>query len=185
MCIGALVGAGLEVVVQSVEIASGQRERFDGGDILISGAAGAVGVGLAQNISRVGRLGQIGMVAANGASDAAVSAGSQLAKNGDVSLQDTAIDVVGGATVGRVVGDMAATRAANSTQGRLLERAADRAERVAGGSANPRQARVDAASAARDRQQGYVQGRAAAAGASASNTTSEATKTIVPDDKRP
>lgn len=173
-CIGAGVGAGLEILVQSVEIGFGMREEFSGRDILISGAAGATGVGLGRLIARSASLGKLAQYGLNRASDAATSAGSQLAKDGEVSLEDTIIDVTAGATAGHFAGLIAGSTSSQSVTGRLLERQANRAERVAAGS--QRAGRQEAAVSARAAQQEHVNGSAAAASVSSSNAASSAEK---------
>lgn len=173
-CIGAGVGAGLEFLVQAVEIGVGARDSFDVGDIVISGVAGATGVGAARLIGRAERVGTLAKIALNRAADAGVSAGSQLAKDGEVSLKDTAIDVVAGATVGDALGARAASVAERSGAGKLLERQANRAERIAAG--NPRAAKQDAAAAARGAQREHVGSAAATSGVNSSNAASSAVK---------
>ena len=174
-CIGAAVGVGLEILVQGAEIAAGSRNSFDGGRVLVSGLAGATGVGTAQLINRGARLGTLAKATLSRVSDAGVSAGSQLAKDGDISLTATAIDVVAGATVGRLVGDAAASKAANSSTGRVLARQADRTARIA--AQNTRAAKQTAAESARAAQVGHTTGAAAASGTSAANAASSAANT--------
>jgi hypothetical protein len=70
------------------------------------------------------------------------------------------------------VGAKAASAAEKSATGRILERQADRAERIAAN--NPRAAKQEAAAAARGAQRDHVNGAAAAAGVSASNAASSA-----------
>lgn len=171
-CIGAFVGGGLELLIQAVEVDTGVRADYSLEDIGIAAVAGATGVGAARLISRAGSIGNLGRAIANRVADAAVSAGSQAAQNGDVSLAAVATDVAAGVLVGGPVGDRAA--AARSAEGRVLERQADRAERIAANST--REARQDAATAARAAQQDQVAKAAAVAGSNAANVGSSAVK---------
>ena len=158
-----------------VEIGVGARDSFDGGRIAISAVAGATGVGAAQLVSRGARLGSLAKVALNRASDAGVSAGSQLAKDGKLSLTTTALDVVAGATIGDAVAGVASSKAANSATGKVLSRQADRTARIA--AQNPRAAKQSAAATAGSAQQAHTTGAAAASGVSAANAASSAANT--------
>jgi hypothetical protein len=171
-CIGAIAGAGLELLVQSAEIYAGTRTEYSGTDVAISAVAGATGVGAAKLIGRARELGTLAKFAVSRVTDGAISAGTQAAKTGDVSASDVAIDVVAGAIVGDAAGGRAAEAAGKSATGKVLERQANRAERVAAGS--NRAARQDAAASARAAQQGYVNGAAAQAGVVSSNAASSA-----------
>ena len=173
-CIGALVGAGLEFVVQAVEITAGARSEYSLTDIGIAAAAGATGVGAARLIGRAGTIGNLGRAIANGVADASVSAASQAAKDGNVSLAAVATDVAAGVLVGGPIGDRAVAAAARSAEGRILERAAGRAERVAANST--RDARQSAAESARVAQRDQVATAAAFAGTNAANVGSSAVK---------
>ncbi len=171
-CAGFGVGVGLEILVQTVEKIAGTRTEYSKRDMVTSGIAGATGVGVARVIGRAGELGALAKAALNRLSDAGVSAGSQYAKDGTVSLKAVAVDVGVGATIGGPVGDRAAAAAANSVEGRILDRAADRFERIAANS--DRQARQDSANAARAAQQDHVSSAAAVAGSNAANLGSSA-----------
>ena len=97
----ALVSVGLDVAIQSVEIAVGARGGYDGRSIVVAGVAGAAGVGIVSKAARVGKLAGL-------AADAAGSAGTSLAKGEEVTVQGVVADVVGGevagATIGKAVG---------------------------------------------------------------------------------
>ena len=178
-CIGALVGAGLELVAQSVEIAVGARTEYSGKDVAIAAVAGATGVQAARLISRAGDIGRLTRFVANRTADAAVSAGSQLAKDGDVSLNQVATDVSVGALVGDSFGNRAGAAATGSPEGKLLERTANRTERVAAQSS--RQGRQDSARDARARQRDHVasaEARSSQAASSVVSRTIEAGKCI-------
>jgi len=172
-CIGALVGVGFEFIVQSAEIASGVRtDGYSGRDLAIAGIAGATGVGAAKFIGRATELGTLAKFAVNRLTDGAVSAGSQEAKKGEVSLTNVAIDVVAGGTLGEAVGAHAAAAAEKSVNGRVLSRQAGRAERIA--AQNSRTAKQTAAQDARAAQVNNTASAAASAGAAASNAASSA-----------
>jgi hypothetical protein len=121
-------------------------------------------------IARAGTLGKLGKALLNRAVDAGVSAGSQYAKDGEVSLTDVAIDVAAGKLVGDAVGKRAARTAANSAEGKVLERAADRTERIAAQSS--REAKQTAAEKARAAQRDHVASAQARSSVTASNAAS-------------
>ncbi len=171
-CVGVGVGVGLEIVVQTVEKAAGVRSEYSLREIAVAGVAGATGVGAARLIGRAGEISALAKIALNRLSDAGVSVGSQYAKDGTVSLKAVAVDVGVGASIGGPVGDRAAAAAANSAEGRVLDRTADRLERIAANS--DRQARQDSASSARAIQQDHVSSAAAVAGSNAANLGSSA-----------
>jgi hypothetical protein len=161
-------------LVQAVEIGAGVRSDYSLRDIGVAAVAGATGVGAARLIGRAGSIGNLGRAVANRVADAAVSAGSQAAKDGDVSLSAVATDVAAGVLVGGPVGDRAAAAAARSAEGRVLARQANRAERIAANST--REARQETAAAARAAQQNQVATAAAVAGSNAANAGSSAVK---------
>ena len=175
-CIGALFGMGLELMVETVEIAANARPGgYSGRDVLVVGIAGGTGVGAARLIGRASQIGTIGKAIANRLVDAGVSASSQAAKDGNVSVAAVATDVAAGLVLGGPIGDRAAAAAAKSAEGRILERQADRAERIAANSA--RVARHEAATAARDAQRDQVARSAAVAGTNAANVGSATVNT--------
>ena len=171
-CLGALIGGGLELVVQAVEIGTGNRESYDWKAVGVSAVAGATGVGAARLIGRAAEIGRAAKFVANRLSDGAVSAGAQAAKDGKVSLTSVAVDVVAGAAVGDAVGGRAGAAAARSAEGQVLERQASRAERIAANST--RDARQTAAADARAAAVNHTESAAASAGAAASNAASSA-----------
>jgi RHS repeat-associated protein len=154
---GALVGAGLDVVVQRALIASGQKDEFSISSVFVSAAAGATGVGLATKIAQAHKLTTAVKVAAGVAGDAAVSAGSKAAKGEEITATGVASDVLLGQAGGKAVGNIARGKAKASPENPILERAADRAERIAN---NPKvgrpQARQRQAQDARQNQQGFL-----------------------------
>ncbi len=121
-CLGAIIGAAVDVAVQVVEISlddSKTAKDFSFTSVVISAAAGVVGVGLAAKLKKASTLAKIAIEAT---SDAAASAGTQLAKDGEINVKDVAIDVIGGQTVGKVAGDAANSKFLKSGKGkRLLE----------------------------------------------------------------
>lgn len=169
-----MVGGGLELLVQAVEIGAGVRSDYSLKDIAVAAGAGATGVGAARLIGRATSIGNLGQAIANRVVDASVSAGSQLAQDGDVSAAAVATDVAAGVLIGGPLGDRAAAAAARSPEGRVLERQADRAERIAAGST--RQSRQEAAAAARSAQRDQVATAAAVAGSNAANVGSSSVK---------
>ena len=180
-CLGALIGVGFEFVVETAEIGAGIRtDGYSGKDLLVAGVAGATGVGAAKFIGRATELGAAAKFIANRVADGTVSAGSQAAKNGNVSASDLAIDVVAGATLGEAAGARAGAAARRSAEGQILERNANRAERVARGSERPgRQAAAQEARAAEREHTENAAVRAGAIGAGAGSSAAQVTCTIV------
>lgn len=163
-CLGALIGVGFEFVVETAEIGAGIRtDGYSGKDFLIAGIAGATGVGAARLIGRAAELGTAAKFIANRVVDGAVSAGSQAARDGKVSATDVAIDVAAGATLGEAAGARASVAARRSAEGQILERNADRAERIARGSDRP--GRQTAAQEARAAEREHTENAAVRAGA--------------------
>lgn len=149
-CVGAAIGAGSEAVVQTVEIQIGLREEYDGGSILLAGAAGAVGAGVAERLTRIQRLGPIARAGFEMANDAATSVAAQ---GDDVTVGGVVADVAAGQLIGRPVGRAAAARVRASAQQQYRERQVDRMVRLAN-RPNPRPIR-----AARGRAAEHVRDR--------------------------
>jgi RHS repeat-associated protein len=169
-CIGGLVGAGLEFVVQATEISMGIRDEYSWRDIGVSGVAGATGVGAARLLGRFTQLEGLAKFAVSRLVDGSTSVASQAAKGEDVSLKDAAVDMAIGWAVGDAVGGRAARAAANSGEGKILTRQADRAMRVAAGS--DRNARQTASSGAQAAKRGFESRAEATAGSNAANAGS-------------
>ncbi len=147
-CIGGIIGGGIEVLSQAAsgELQDAWGEGFDrlsegdiggafdsvkesGGKILVSTAAGAVGVGLAGNAAKatitVSRTGQAAGVARAGAAGSAAAAGERAGHNvvsgrnvGDGVASAAAGGAVDGA-VGRGAGQAAAQRTLNGRTARI------------------------------------------------------------------
>ncbi len=171
-CIGALVGVGIEGLAQTVEIAAGARDHFDKGSLVIVGVAGATGIGAARLIGRVGEIGRLAKFTLNRLADGAISAGTQVAKDGEVSPGKLAIDAGVGGLLGDVVGAQAAKLAGSSEAAQEPGRTANRLERVAGQST--RTVRQEAASEARVKASAFVENAEARAGQSATQVATRA-----------
>ncbi|MEM8586371.1 MAG: hypothetical protein AAGF87_19005 [Bacteroidota bacterium] len=112
--IGGLIGAGFDYGTQVVSnLAKGDGwssfTNVDGSSILASGIAGATGAGLV-NLANKGRkivtLSQrVGAIGTEAAIDGSVSAGHQLATEGNVSIETTITSVLTGAAVRSPVRD--------------------------------------------------------------------------------
>lgn len=155
--VGATLGAGFDFAVQTALIVTGHQDSYDKKSILISATAGATGVGLAALANKAQKLGTVAKVGAEIAADATVSVGSKAAKGEDVTVAGVIADVALGQAGGKIGGKVARSRAEASHKNTLLNRAADRAERIAN---NPKVGRPDArqrqANAARQRQEHYL-----------------------------
>jgi uncharacterized protein RhaS with RHS repeats len=168
---GAAIAATLDIVTQGVMIAAGQQESFDGRSVLVSAAAGFVGVGIANQVSKLGKVAQ---VFGNIAADASISAGSTAFKGGDVTFTGVAIDVVAGQTAGKAAGNYASNKVANSAGQKLNAKSANRLQRIAN-KPGARNAQVNRANSA----QQVVQNAPIEAGAAASVAGSNAASSTV------
>jgi RHS repeat-associated protein len=186
-CIGALVGGAVDAGIQLAEVALTDKKlsKFSFSSVLVSAAAGAVGVGIATKIDKAIQVAEIAStslktaikIGAGAATDAATSAASQKIKTGKVDGGEVLIDVVAGGVAGKVAGDIAGKAAKNSPVGKALARQADRAERVAANST--RKARQEAAKQANEKVEEHIASKGAAAGTASSNVASESVKKAV------
>jgi RHS repeat-associated protein len=115
-CVGALFGAGLDLVIQVAEIGMGSRTEIDGTSILISAGTGALGVGLAGKVGRIGSL----------VVDAAISAGSTAAKGDEVTVGGVVADVA----FGRAGGAAAEKAILKTAEQKIAQRQVNRLERI-------------------------------------------------------
>lgn len=166
----AIVGAGIEFLVQTIEKGAGVRKSYDVKAIGVAGVTSATGFGLAKQFANLERVGSIGRAAIEVTSDAAMSAASTMAKGEDVTVQGVVADVVAGQTAGKLAGQVAENRASRSPTNAQLDRAADRAARVAAQSERP--GRQSAAEAARAAQSEYLATAAASASTIGANVGS-------------
>jgi len=192
-CIGALIGAALDVGLQLTEIALDDKKSLSDFSITsvgVSAAAGAVGVGIATKLDKALKVANIASkttttiikVTSNSVTDAATSAASQKIQTGEVNTSEVLIDVVAGGTVGKIAGDAAEKAAKNSPVGKTLMRQADRAERVAGN--NPRPSRQAASESTKKKAENHAVSRGAAAGTAASGAASETIKKVAGVDEK-
>lgn len=156
---GAVIGAGLDFVIQVAEIGMDTRTEIDGGSVLISAGSGALGVGLA------GKFGQLGGLAV----DAVVSVTSTAAKGQDVSISGTVIDVFAGQGASQ-----GAARLIRQSDGhKVAARQANRTERI-GNKPGARDAQRARAAAAGPALKQSVDQKAAQAGVVGSGVGSAA-----------
>ncbi len=135
-CVGALVGALVDVAIQAVEISlddTKSAKDFSWTSVGISAAAGATGVGLASKLKKAGTITKLAIEATT---DAAASAGTQLAKDGEVDVVDVAIDVVGGQTAGKIAGDFAESKFLKSGKGKKLQEGVNQQKNAKRGKSN-------------------------------------------------
>ena len=154
---GALIGVGLDIAVQTTLIATGRQETFSVTSVLVSAAAGATGVGLATKIAQAQKLTTAGKAAAGVLGDASVSIGSKAVKGEEITAVGVGADVLLGQAGGKAAGKVAQNRAKASADNAILERTANRAERIA---KNPKVGRPEArqvqAQAARANQENFL-----------------------------
>jgi uncharacterized protein RhaS with RHS repeats len=160
-------------------IATGSRTNgYSGRSLAVAGIAGATGVGAAALVERAG-LGAITKFVANRVVDAGVSAGSQEAKDGSISVKSVVVDAVVGGTVGEGAGRLGTSAARNSAEGKMLERTANRAERIAANSDRVgRQASAESARATVDSNAAAAGSRAGTVAGGAVSGTIQVTKCV-------
>lgn len=172
-CVGAAVGAGLDLAIQLVEIGVGTRTEIDGKSILISAGTGALGVGLAGKVGRIGSL----------VVDVSVSAGSTALKGEDVTVGGVVADVV----FGRAGGKVARGAITRTVEHRVAQRQVSRLERI-GNKPNARGAQQRRAREAGPNLERNVEQQAAQVGIVSGGVGSAAEKAVEKkvrdDDKR-
>ena len=114
--------------------------------------------------------------------DAAASATKQYINEGEVSLENVALDAAAGQLIDRPVRNIVRGRLQTSQEAKTLHRQADRARRVARGE-NPRESRRTRAEQATQRAEDYGTGRAAATGTASSNAASTAVRNSTTEDE--
>ena len=135
-CIGALVGALVDVAVQAIEISLDDNKTIDDFSItsvIISAGAGATGVGLATKLKKAKTLTKLAIEATT---DAAASAGTQLAKDGEVNVKDVIIDVTASQTVGKIIGNGANGKFLKSGKGKNLKEGVNQQKNAKRGKSN-------------------------------------------------
>jgi RHS repeat-associated protein len=154
--VGALLGAGLDVVIQiSTNAINGEKwYKIDAISVAISAGAGAAGVGVVSKVRKAANLYKISKNVAMSAevlTEATVSgvesAAKQYTSDRTLSLEETAKDATIGAMssgAGQIAKHI--KRVSGSGELKVLERHYDRVDRVAGKNPRPsRQAKVDQA----------------------------------------
>ena len=192
MCVGFVVGALVDAALQTVDIALYDKKTFSKDfsvtSVIVSGAAGAIGVGIAAKVAKAVEVAELGSKVlgavikrgADAATSAAASAASQKLTTGKIDGTKIAIDAVAGALGGHL-GDKAEASAAKSATGKLLAKDANRAARVAVGS---RASRATAAAAAAAKSANFTATRAAAVAVGTSGTAGTAVKDVVDKTKQ-
>ncbi len=179
-CIGALVGALVDVAVQAIEISLDDTKTIDDFSItsvLVSAAAGATGVGLASKLKKVGTLTKLAIEATT---DAAASAGTQFAKDGEVDAASVLLDVVGGQTVGKAVDNVVGAKFNSSGKGKHLKTKVNEQVNASKGKSNT----ISKAKANVEGAKNNLTRAAAARAGGASAAASSATSTVVQETKK-
>jgi RHS repeat-associated protein len=177
--IGAGIGAVLDIGVQAVLISTGQQDTFNLSNVAASAAAGAVGVGVATKTAQIGKLG-VKLLAEVGG-DTAVSIGSKAAKGEEITATGVIVDVAAGQAGGKAVGKIFKDKAAGSAEAKILDKAADRADRIAN---NPKvgrpEARARQAESARGAKEGFLNEAEIRGGTIGSNFGQKAAEVLSP-----
>ena len=129
--VAGVVGVALDAGIQTLEIGLGMRDEYDGRSMLVSGVAGAAGVGIVNNVRRLNslqRMSRAGQAAVNVSTDAAGSVASSVAKGEEVTAIGVLADVAGGELAGE-----AGSRMARGRVDELREEANNIRRRVTGG----------------------------------------------------
>jgi RHS repeat-associated protein len=125
---GAAIGMSSELLIQTVEKAAGLRDKYDGGAILISGAAGFIGAGIGQKVARIQSLGA--RVSAEALVDTGLSVGTTALKGDEVTATGVVAGAVLGGQIGRYVGKKNREKVLDSEEYGLASRQADRLKRI-------------------------------------------------------
>ena len=134
--VSAAVSAGLEGGIQTIEIALGMRDGYDGRAILVAAGAGFLGVGVVSRVARFGKLAALG-------ADLAGSIGTTLAKGENPTLVGVLLDVALGEAAGKTLGKKAAVWRENSDFVQQKRKEAARKERIAANGKGNRQRRKE------------------------------------------
>ena len=173
MCVGAIVGMAADFAIQSVLIVTGVQEGgYDGKSIAISGATGAMGVGLA------GKLGKLTEVAV----DAGMSVASSALKGDEITAGGVLADVVGGQAGGKATG-VVKDKIVSSAEHKVAQKQVNRLERI-GNKPGARDAQANRAKNAGPELQKSVDQKSSLGGVAASNATSKGIDALTKDDKK-
>jgi len=179
-CIGALIGALVDVAVQTIEISLDDNKTIDDfsvTSVLISAGAGASGVGLATKLKKASTLTRIAIEATT---DAAASAGTQLAKDGEVDAGNVLLDVIGGQTVGKAVDNVVGAKFESSGKGKHLDTKINEQVNASKGKSNT----ISKAKANVEGAKNNLTRETAARAGGASTAASSATSTVVQETKK-
>jgi RHS repeat-associated protein len=178
-CVGAIIGGLLDAGLQLTEIALTDKtlSDFSVKSVVVSAAAGALSSGIS-SIAKIKQASTIVKIGVELATDAGVSAGSQLVNDGEVTLKKTLIDVGAGQIVGRGAGALVEKKAANSAVAGRLKEAINREKNIARGKSNTVSKAKAKVAEAEKKLDEYVNTRAAASAATASGAASKVVETI-------
>ena len=138
---GAIIGAGVDYGLQ---VTGNLLQGKDLGDALtdvdltsiaVSAGAGALSGGIS-SISKLKNASNVAKLAVDVAVDASSSAAGQLARDGEVTVEKTVLDVGFSQTVGKVLGNSAKNNAVNSTKGKVLQAEVNTQKNIARGKSN-------------------------------------------------
>jgi hypothetical protein len=126
---GALVGAGIDLAVQGLLVYSGQQKSISWTSVVVSGAAGATGVGISSVIAKsAARYGASKAVtfAATFVAETGIAVGEQALKGEEVNVGNAVLNVAGGHIIGAAAGQVTdmAGNAINRIRGLSKARAA-------------------------------------------------------------
>jgi RHS repeat-associated protein len=133
MLVAAVISAGLDLGIQSIEIVLDNDKSFqkdlNWGSVAFSAVTGAMGVGLASKIQRMDKVGKVGVELAF---NFAENLGSQYIDNPsqELSFSQAAINAVAGKVLGDKAESVTKESVSKSTPGKILINAKDRAHRI-------------------------------------------------------
>ena len=173
-CFGAGIGAIVDIGIQLLEINlddSKTIDDFSWSSVGVSAVAGATGVGLATKLKKVGTLTRL---AVEVGTDAAASAGTQLARDGEIDITDVGIDAAIGRGLGETVGKVAKGKFLKSGKGQRMQEMVNQQKNAARGKSNTiSKSKADVKGAQRKRDQS-----AAARAVGASTASAEVGSTV-------
>jgi RHS repeat-associated protein len=195
--IGAIIGGVVDASLQVAEIALDPNKTaadFNTNSVLVSAAAGAVGVGLATKVQKLVKVAKLANSVAKGAQiatevavDASASAANQFVTTGEVDAANVAIDVAAAQTIGKIFGNKAANSAKNTSEGKALARDVDRSKRVADQpkrSQGRQQAKKRQLTKDQKEYNNFVNSRSGAAATASSGAASKATQRFARDEEQ-
>tara|TARA_R110002111_G_scaffold87841_1_gene137306 strand:- start:8566 stop:12435 length:3870 start_codon:yes stop_codon:yes gene_type:complete len=181
---GAIIGAAVDYGLQVAgNVAKGEGwsslTNVSGKSILTSAGAGALSGGIS-SLTKLKKATEVTTVIVEALVDTGISVASQTINNGEVSLENTLLDVTAGQIVGRTSGAIAGKKAANSSKGVKLKQKINEQKNIARGKTKKQGIGKSGAKVekAESKFNSYIFARSAAAGTTASGAGTKTYYTV-------